>query len=173
MSTVGAVGKFRAPRWLLIPGALAVILLVAGAVVKRRSARPPLAPPPDTMARTTAAALLADADAARRRGDLRATLALLQDAVTRAPTVETHATLGALYLEVGAARHAETELRAAAEGDPGNADRWIALANALALRPDPLAAAEALEHARAAEPDLRVTRDPTGRLARDHTPTAP
>jgi len=119
-----------------------------------------------------AAALLAAAAAARHQGDLRATLSLLETAVARAPTVETHGALGALYLELGAAGAAEAQLRVAAEGDPGSADRWIALANALALKPDPLAAADALERARSAEPGLHVTRDPAGRLMRQPSPPA-
>jgi len=107
---------------------------------------------------------------AENMGDLRATVSLLETAVARAPTVETHWALGALYLELGAAGAAEAQLRVAAEGDPGSADRWIALANALALKPDPLAAADALERARSAEPGLHVTRDPAGRLMRQPSP---
>lgn len=149
-----------------------------GAVVSRAPAtaqRPPgsLEVFPDPAARTAAASFLADAVAARRRGDLRATLALLRAAVERAPAVETRAALGALYLELGVTGAAEANLRAAVEGDPGNADRWIALANTLALKPDPMAAADALEHARTAEPGLRVTRDAGGRLARAPAPPAP
>jgi tetratricopeptide (TPR) repeat protein len=133
----------------------------------------PISTRPDVAAPTAAAALLVDAAAARQQGDLRTTLALLQAAVARAPTVETHAALGALYLELGVSRAAETQLRAAVEGDPGNADRWIALANALALQPDPIAAADALAQARAAEPGLRVTRGASGLLAREPPLPAP
>lgn len=124
-----------------------------------------LAPLPD--AHVEAGKLLRSAAEARARGDLRATLELLSSAVERAPTVETHAALGGFYLAVGAAAAAETHLRAAAEADPRNADLWIALANALALKPDPMAAAAALERARAAEPDLRVARDGGGWLSRE------
>jgi Tfp pilus assembly protein PilF len=120
----------------------------------------------------TTSSILVAADAARRRGDLRAALALLEDAVARAPGVETHAALGALYLELGAAGMAEKSLRVAAEGDPANADRWIALANALAAKPDPMAAAGALARAREAEPALHVGRDAAGRLVRDPAPPA-
>lgn len=133
----------------------------------------PLTALPDVEAKTTAASLLASAAAARQQGDLRATLSLLQAAVERASAVETHAALGAFYLELGVARAAETNLRAAVEGDPGNADRWLALANALALKPDPIAAADALEHASAAEPGLRVIRGPGGWLAREPALPAP
>ncbi|MCW5890924.1 MAG: hypothetical protein KIT14_10260 [bacterium] len=118
-----------------------------------------------------AAALLADAAEARRQGDLRTTLALLQAAVAGTPSVETHAALGGLYFELGAAGPAVRNLRAAADGDPADADRWIALANALVLAPDPFAAAEALDHARRAEPGLRVRRDGGGWIVRE--PPAP
>jgi len=131
------------------------------------SVRPSVAPvAADHAGPQIAAALLAEAAGARRQGDLRTSLALLREAARRAPSVETHAALGGLYFELGAVRAAEPSLRAAAEGDPGNADRWIALANALALKPDPMAAAGALEHAQAVEPALRVGRDPSGRLVR-------
>jgi hypothetical protein len=126
----------------------------------------------DVAAGPTAAALLADAAAARREGDLRTTLSLLQLAFERAPSVATHAALGAFYLELGASRAAEKHLRAATEGDPATADRWIALANALTLKPDPLAAAAALDRARSAEPGLRVTRDPGGWLVREPEPAS-
>jgi tetratricopeptide (TPR) repeat protein len=127
----------------------------------------PLAEYPSVAARTEAAALLAGAVEARERGDLRTTLALLQGAVERAPSVETHAELGALYLELGVPSAADSHLRAAAEAVPESADRWIALANALALKPDPIAAAEALDRAHAAEPDLRVARGTGGWLVRE------
>ena len=127
----------------------------------------PLAEFPSGAARTEAASLLASAVDARGRGDLRTTLRLLQTAVERAPTVETHAALGGLYLELAVAGAATTHLRAAAEADPQTADRWIALANALALKPDPVAAAEALERAQAAEPGLRVARGTGGWLVRE------
>jgi tetratricopeptide (TPR) repeat protein len=126
----------------------------------------PDVPPPPRDASPAAAALIADAAAARQQGDLRTTVELLRAAVEASPSVETHAALGGLYLELGAARAAEPHLRAAAEGDPMNADRWIALANALALKPDPMAAAGALEQARAVEPALDVTRDAIGLVVR-------
>lgn len=121
----------------------------------------------DPALRMEAEALERRAVDARRRGDLRAALALLQTAVERAPTVETHGALGAFYLELGVTGAAEANLRTAVEGDPRNADRWIALANALALKPDPGAAAAALENARAAEPGVRVTRNADGWLVRE------
>ena len=149
-------------------------MAAAGGATSAPAGRPSQPPPAlgalsDAGARS-AAVLLADASEARRQGDLRATLALLQAAVERAPTIETHAALGTLYLELGAARRAESNLRAAAEGDPGNADRWVALANALALKPDPFAAAAALERAQGAEPGVRIARDAGGRLARQPAP---
>jgi len=133
----------------------------------------PLAALPDAAARTEAASLLANAAAARRQGDVRATLSLLRAAVERAPSVETHAARGALLLDLAIPDAAATDLRAAADGDPDNAERWIALANALALKPDPMAAAAALERARAAEPGLRVRHDAGGWLVRDSVQPAP
>lgn len=138
-------------------------------------ADPPAPTPPVVTAdaRTEAAALIASAAQARAGGDLRAAVGQLQAAVERAPSVETHAALGALYLEMGVTSAADVQLRAAAEGDPANADRWIALANAYYLKTDPGAAAEALDRARAAEPGLRVTRNADGWLVRDVTPPQP
>jgi Tfp pilus assembly protein PilF len=127
----------------------------------------PAAPVVTPEARREAAALLASAAEARAGGDLRAAVGQLQAAVERAPSVETHAALGALYLEMGVTSAADTQLRAAAEGDPGNADRWIALANAYYLKPDPGAAADALSRAREVEPGLRVTRNADGWLVRE------
>jgi Flp pilus assembly protein TadD len=126
----------------------------------------PLAAIADASVRAEAAALIAQAADARSRGDLRATLALLQAAVARGPTVETHAALGGLYLELGATSPAESNLRSAVEGDPRNPDRWIALANALALKPDPMGAAGALDRARAAMPGVQITRNADGWLVR-------
>jgi Tfp pilus assembly protein PilF len=126
----------------------------------------PLAAFPDPSARAAAAALLTQATDARSRGDLRTALGLLQAAVARAASVEAHAALGGLYLELGVAGPAESHLRTAVEGDPRNADRWIALANALALKPDPMAAADALERARAAMPGIQITRNADGWLVR-------
>jgi len=125
-----------------------------------------LATIPDPKAREAAETLLAEAAAARSRGDLRTTVDLLQAAVDRVPSVETHAALGGLYLEMGVTSAADVHLRAAAMGDADNADRWIALANALARKPDPGAAAEALERAHATEPSLHIGRDARGWLAR-------
>ena len=160
----------NAPPDVVAPGPRATAPVpsrLAATTAARRSAEPPRA-----AVNGGADALLAAAAAARHQGDLRATVSLLETAVARAPTVETHGALGALYLELGAAGAAEAQLRVAAEGDPGSADRWIALANALALKPDPLAAADALERARSAEPGLHVTRDPAGRLMRQPSPPA-
>jgi Flp pilus assembly protein TadD len=144
---------------------------VASAEPAPRPADPtpaPAAPPVVTPeARREASALIASAAQARAGGDLRAAVGQLQTAVERAPSVETHAALGALYLEMGVTSAADVQLRAAAEGDPNNADRWIALANAYYMKPDPGAAAEALERARAVEPGLRVTRNADGWLVRD------
>src|SRR5688572_3810894 len=126
--------------------ALVVVLPVLGTATPTASASsaPPVA------SSEAARSLLAAAAAARRGGDLRATLSLLEAAVELAPSVETHAALGGFHLQLGAARAAERHLRAAATGDPGRADRWIALARALALKPDPMAAAGALARARPA-----------------------
>ena len=85
--------------------------LAATTAAHGRSAEPPRA-----AVNGGADVLLAAAAAARHQGDLRATLSLLETAVARAPTVETHGALGALYLELGAAGAAEAQLRVAARG---------------------------------------------------------
>lgn len=148
------------------------------AVAARRAVSAPLptpvAPsaPPSAAARAAAAALIDQATTARRHGDLRGTLALLQTAVERAPDATTYAAIGGFYLDLGVTRAAETNLRAALADDATNADHWIALANVLALKPDPIAAADALAQARAVEPNLHVTRDGGGRLWREAPPPA-
>jgi hypothetical protein len=81
-------------------------------------------------------------------------------------------TTAALALISSSAPRAAPHLRAAVEGDPGNADRWMARQR-VALKPDPLAAADALDHARAAESSLRVARDSAGWLARESAPATP
>jgi Tfp pilus assembly protein PilF len=143
---------------------------VARGVTVRGTPPPVLSAMPDRARRSEAEALLASARDARRAGDLRGALALLRTAVERVPAVETHGALGAFYLALGVTGAAESNLRTAVEGDPENADRWIALANALRLKPDPLAAAAALERARVAEPGLRVTRGSDGWLVREPPP---
>lgn len=159
----------RMPPSSRAPAAVMPARVRAAIAVTTAPGTPPplLAAIPDPALRTEAEDLVIDAVDARRRGDLRAALALLRTAVERAPAVETHAALGALYLELGVTSPAETHLRTAVEGDPRSADRWIALANALAMKPDPGAAAEALDRARAAESGLRITRNADGWLVRE------
>ncbi len=77
-------------------------------------------------------------------------------------SVETHAALGDLLLKTSMASMADYHLRWAAEHDPGNPDRWIALANAYTLKPDPGAAHKAVEKAREVDPGIDVVRDNRG-----------
>ena len=61
---------------------------------------------------------------------------------------------------------ADYHLRWAAEHDADNPDRWIALANAYALKPDPGAAYKAVAKARELDPAIDIVRDDAGLFRR-------
>jgi len=89
---------------------------------------------------------------------VREALASLKDAVRTDPSPENHAAYGRLLRDLTAMDDALYQLRAAAEKDPGNADRWIELANAYYLKPDPGLAWNAEKRAKQAEPGLQLRR---------------
>jgi tetratricopeptide (TPR) repeat protein len=113
------------------------------------------------------AALLARAQLLQGRdrladGDLAAGLEAFEAAVQLDSNAETNGALGALYFLMAARTEAYTHLQRAAELDPQNPDRWLALANAEHLRTNPGAAWEAVRRARELDPGLSVERDSSG-----------
>jgi tetratricopeptide (TPR) repeat protein len=99
----------------------------------------------------------------------------LREATAADPTAKNHGDLGDLLARLTAVDEALVHLRQAAELDPGNADRWIALANGYYQAVDPGAAWEAEKRAKEAEPGLVLGRDKSGRRVRqgDSEPRKP
>jgi tetratricopeptide (TPR) repeat protein len=102
-----------------------------------------------------------------KSGDLRGGIHLLERAVEADPTPQHHGELGRILRDATAIDQALYHLSRAAELDPGNADRWIELANAWYRKPDPGKAWAAERRAREAEPDLRLRRGPDGLWQRE------
>jgi tetratricopeptide (TPR) repeat protein len=111
-------------------------------------------------------ALRAEADRLIAAGKVMEGIAVFRKAVAAAPTAENHGDLGSLLYRLTAFDEAAVNLRAAAERDPGNADRWIALANAYYRKVDPGEAWKAEKRAREAEPGLVLGRDADGMRVR-------
>ena len=89
-------------------------------------------------------------------------------AVEYAPSAETHGLLGDLYLRSAATGEAGFHLRRAADLDPNNADRWLALANVYVLTTDLGAAWKAIERAKQVEPGIVIERDNNNFVVRGH-----
>lgn len=106
--------------------------------------------------------------AALADGDLRAGFDAYRRAVEYTPTAETHGLVGDLYLRAAVASEAIFHLRRAAELDPENADRWIALANAYMLQTDLGASWKAIARAREIEPEITIERDRNNFVVRGH-----
>ena len=120
-----------------------------------------------------ARSLVEQGRAALADGDLKQGFELYRRAVEYDPTAETHGLVGDLYLRMAVRSDATFHLRRAAELEPENADRWIALANAYYLSTDPLAAAKALERAKQIEPTILIERDDNNFVVRGTTATPP
>lgn len=142
---------------------------------------PPLAPPtreatPEAPASPSPAvdgtALREEADRLIASGKIVEGVDVLRKAVEAAPTAKNHGDLGSLLYRLTAFDEAAIHLRAAAERDPGNADRWIALANVYYRKVNPGEAWKAERRARAAEPTLELGRDAEGMRIRKR-PVAP
>src|SRR5262249_43173269 len=99
-------------------------------------------------------------------GKIEEGLDVLRKAVEAAPTAKNHGDLGALLYRLTAFDESATHLRAAAELDPGNADRWLALANVYYRKVNPGEAWKAEARARQAEPGLELGRDAEGMRVR-------
>ena len=112
------------------------------------------------------AALRAEADRLIAEGKIAEAIEVFREAVEAAPTAENHGDFGALLYRLTAFDEAALHLRAAADRDPGNADRWIALANVYYRKTNPGEAWKAQKRAREAEPGLELGRDNEGMRVR-------
>lgn len=117
---------------------------------------------PSPAAAADGAALRAEADRLIAAGKVIEGIDVFRKVVEAAPTAKNHGDLGSLLYRLTAFDESARHLRAAAELDPGNADRWIALANAYYRKVDPGAAWKAEKRAREAEPGLELGRDADG-----------
>ncbi len=92
------------------------------------------------------------------------------DAMRRAaevdPSARNHGDLGAILERLTAFEEAARHLKLAAELDPSNADRWLALANVYYRAIEPGEAWKAERRAKEAEPGIELRRDAGGRLVR-------
>ena len=139
---------------------------------------PQAAVPPDAPVEPAPAdgvALRDEADRLIREGKVVEGLDVFRKAVEAEPTAKNHGDLGNLLYRLTALDEAATHLRAAAELDPGNADRWIALANVYYRKIDLGEAWKAEKRAREAEPGLVLDRDGAGMRIRkgDKAPRQP
>ena len=119
-----------------------------------------------------ARSLVEQGRAALADGDLKQGFELYRRAVEYDPTAETHGLVGDLYLRMAVRSEAAFHLSRAAELDPENPDRWIALANAYYLTTDPIAAAKALDRAKRLEPTMVIERDRNNFVVRGRTGTS-
>ena len=106
--------------------------------------------------------------AALADGDFRAGFDAYRQALEYTPTAETHGLVGELYLRAAATTEAAFHLRRAADLDPNNADRWLALANVYIVKTDLGAAWKAIERAKKVEPGITVERDENNFVVRSH-----
>ncbi len=136
----------------------------------------PTVPPPDRVETPTVrpspavtvdgAALRTEADRLIAEGKVAEAIEVFRQAVEAAPTAKNHGDLGTLLYRLTAFDEAALHLRAAADLDPGNADRWIALANVYYRKVNPGEAWKAEKRAREAEPGLELGRDTEGMRVR-------
>lgn len=122
----------------------------------------PSAPPPSTADRVRRE----DADRLLAEGKVLEAVEAYREVVALEPTAKNHGDFGGLLYRLTAFDEAAVHLRAAAELDPGNADRWIALANVYYRKVNPGEAWKAEKRARAAEPGLELGRDAEGMRVR-------
>jgi tetratricopeptide (TPR) repeat protein len=120
----------------------------------------PPAPPPAATA--DGVALREEADRLIAEGRILEGLDAMRKATAADPSARNHGDLGSLLARLTALDEALIHLRRAAELDPGNADRWIALANAYYRKVELGEAWKAERRAREAEPGLVLGRDGGG-----------
>jgi len=119
----------------------------------------PTAPPDPALA----SELRAQADALLKEGKVLDAIDAFEAALKADPSsARNHGDYGRLLRDLTAIDKALYHLRRAADLDPGNADRWIDLANAYYLKQDPGEAWKAEKRAREAEPDLKLRRNRRG-----------
>ena len=128
---------------------------------------------PSPMVTADGVALRAEADRLIADGQIKAGIEVFRKAVEAAPTAKNHGDLGSLLYRLTAFEEAARHLRAAAELEPTNADRWIALANVYYRSVDPGEAWKAEKRAREAEPGLELGRDAEGMRIRKGQGAAP
>jgi Flp pilus assembly protein TadD len=151
--------------------ALALVVFVAGATVLagQWAAQPRMSRDPAT---ASAPASVRPASprgkASLAEGDFQAGFEAYRRAVEYTPNAETHGLVGDLYLRAAVTSEAAFHLRRAADLDPNNADRWLALANVYILKTDLGAAWKAIDRAKDAEPGLIVERDENNFFVRGH-----
>jgi tetratricopeptide (TPR) repeat protein len=112
------------------------------------------------------AALREEADRLIAAGKIVEGIEVFRRAVDAAPTAKNHGDFGGLLYRLTAFDEAALHLRAAADLDPGNADRWMALANVYYRKVNPGEAWKAERRAREAEPGLELGRDNEGMRVR-------
>jgi cytochrome c-type biogenesis protein CcmH/NrfG len=112
--------------------------------------------------------LIEHGSAALAQGDLKTGFEAYRRAVEYNPNAETHGLVGDLYLRTAVASEAAFHLRRAADLEPNNADRWLALANVYILKADLGAAWKAIERAKGVDPGLVVARDKDNFVVRRH-----
>ena len=117
-------------------------------------------------AASEAAALRAEADGLMGEGKVEEGMKVFRKAVEADPSAKNHGDFGRLLYRLTAFDEAVVQLRAAAELDPNNADRWLALANAYYRKVDLGEAWKAEKQAREAEPGLELGRDGDGMRVR-------
>ncbi len=138
-------------------------------------ANPPPSPPATAVpatARTASAVRREDVDRLLAEGKVLDAVEAFRAVVAAEPTARNHGDFGSLLYRLTAFDEAALHLRAAAELDPGNADRWIALANVYYRKVNPGEAWKAERRAREAEPGLELGRDPDGMRVRKGEATA-
>ncbi|MCC6765517.1 MAG: tetratricopeptide repeat protein [Deltaproteobacteria bacterium] len=113
-----------------------------------------------------------DADRLLAEGKVMEAVEAFREVVAAEPTARNHGDFGGLLYRLTAFDEAAIHLRAAAELDPGNADRWIALANVYYRKVNPGEAWKAERRAREAEPGLELGRDADGMRVRKGEATA-
>jgi len=106
-----------------------------------------------------ASSLFEQGRAALAMGDLEKGFEAYRRAADYDPSAETHGLVGDLYLRMAVRSEAEFHLRRAADLEPENPDRWLALANAYFLKSDLGAAWKAIDRAKQADPTITIERD--------------